>query len=77
MEELEYIQMDEDSFIPVIRIGQGTMGLRGGKKFQRPETICLELTHKTLRDVFQAEYKKEKFLRWLSSAVLPALKKDS
>ena len=76
MEELEYIQMDEDSFIPIIRIGQGIRGLRS-KGFQRPEVICLELTHKVLSDCLQAEYKKEKFLRWLSYAVLPALKKDS
>jgi len=76
MEELEYIQMDEDSWIPIVRIGQGIRGL-SAEKGKKPETICLELTHKVLKDVLETKYKKDKFLRWLSMAVLPALVKDS
>ena len=70
--EVDYFKADWDTEIPILRIGQSVRGrLYNGK---RPEEYYLSLTRGVLQDIISTEEKRQKFLRWLTYAVLPSFR---
>ena len=67
-----YLQVDEDSFIPIVNIG----GSVRGKYRKRPKEMYIRATRETIENIFKSETTKEQFFKWLSIAVLPAFEKE-
>ena len=72
MSNTNFIQVDEDSFIPIVNIG----GSIRGKYRSRPKEMYIRATRETLSGVFESEVNKEKFFKWLQFAVLNAFDKE-
>jgi len=70
--DIEYHQVDEESFIPIVNIG----GSIRGKHRTRPTEMYIRVTKEVLSGVLSTEEKRQKLLKWLSNAILPSFKEE-
>jgi hypothetical protein len=70
LKDVNYFQVDEKSFIPIVNIGSA---LRGRIKGYRPKEAYIRVTQESLSSVFESEVNQKRFLDWLAKGILPAL----